>query len=36
MSRACQYFSHDVFNEERQLRGGEALHGIGLFVRREP
>jgi hypothetical protein len=36
MSPAYQYFSHDVFNEEGQLRGGVELHSIGLFVRREP
>jgi alpha amylase-like protein len=35
VSPARQYFFHDVLNEERYLRGGEELHSIGLFVRRE-
>ena len=35
VSSAQQYVFHDQLNEVRYLRGGEELHSIGLFVRRE-
>ena len=35
VSPVQQYVFHDQLDEERYLRNGDELHGMGLFVRRE-